>query len=72
VPPDSLAKIYRSFGKSCFLIFYPEAGSNRILETLLDLYQTARRKIPENDITELKYTVDVQKSARFVITTKEP
>ena len=41
-------------------------------ETLLDLYQSKRRQIPESDITELKYAIDVHKNKRFVTTAQEP
>jgi len=36
-------------------------------KTLLDLYQTTRRQIPEIVITELKYTVDVHKKINIFL-----
>jgi len=40
-------------------------------ETLLDLYQSIWRQIPESDITELKYAINVHKNKLFVTMAKE-
>jgi hypothetical protein len=64
--PYRLVQIYRSFGKTHLLLFYPAAGSNRILLNATGLIPDYTASNPtKSDVTELKYTVDVQKKVSY-------
>jgi hypothetical protein len=53
----SLVQIYRRYGRSCFhLQGRPEGISKRFFEPFANLYQTARRRIPEDSSYALNGT----------------